>query len=318
MLGKGPWDPQFLENTLLPIPSLGAGPAEAGVWRLGWGTGGALRVARVIAFGSRSRGRRARVLRPLCWLRLQRGDHEAPVCGLIACGTFEAVRNRLHVSRLDAVAGSAAACDCGLDSRELSLGSPRGALGCAPSRQASSLREQGPRCFAHGRGGLSGLWSVSVRTYTWLLLLSVALQAGFKEKGRHAGPTGGRCLWNKSAWTCAFQGAVVSWRPSSGKRQKRARAWAPGPPRKAAAAQAEAPSTSVLGLPGAGQAERRRGPKSCARAARGRCGPRLPPRPHRGGPGAVPGHRRAAGFPTCLLPRRFDSEKKDNNPGAFQ
>ncbi|TKC38657.1 hypothetical protein EI555_020246 [Monodon monoceros] len=121
MLGKGPWDPQFLENTLLPIPSLGAGPAEAGVWRLGWGTGGgggrspvalrrstggrppvgwaALRVARVIAFGSRSRGRRARVLRPLCWLRLQRGDHEAPVCGLIACGTFEAVRVRLSFPR---------------------------------------------------------------------------------------------------------------------------------------------------------------------------------------------------------------------------
>ncbi|XP_060151365.1 uncharacterized protein [Globicephala melas] len=242
-------------------------------------------------------------------------------CGLkLAGSSFNKLnrKNRLHVSRLDAVPGSAAACDCGLDSRELSLGSQRGALGCAPGRQASSLRELGPRCFAHGRGGRSGLWSVSVRTYTWLLLLSVALQAGFKEKGRHAGPTGGRCLWNKSAWTCPFQGAVVSWRPSSGKRQKRARAWAPGPPRKAAAAQAKAPSTSVLGLPGAGQAERRRGPKSCARAARGRCGPRLPPRPHRGGPGAVPGHRRAAGFPTCLLPRRFDSGKKDNNPGAFQ
>ncbi|XP_057564446.1 transcription initiation factor TFIID subunit 4-like [Hippopotamus amphibius kiboko] len=43
----------------------------------------------------RDREGAARVLRPLCWARLQRGDQEAPASGLIACGTFEAVGLRL-------------------------------------------------------------------------------------------------------------------------------------------------------------------------------------------------------------------------------
>ncbi|KAK2491167.1 hypothetical protein MC885_011920 [Smutsia gigantea] len=39
-----------------------------------------------------------------------------------------------------------------------------------------------------------------------------------------------------------------------------------------------------------------------ARAARGRCGPRLRPRPGCGGLGAVPGHRWAAGAPALIQP----------------
>lgn len=66
---------------------------------------------------------------------------------------------------------------------------------------------------------------------------------------------------------------------------------------KRLAAQAEAPlrhcPSRAVGR-GRGQGATR-AQKSCVRAARGRCGPRLRPRPCSGGPGAVPDHRSAVG-----------------------
>ncbi|XP_054434620.1 uncharacterized protein LOC129074724 [Pteronotus mesoamericanus] len=44
------------------------------------------------------------------------------------------------------------------------------------------------------------------------------------------------------------------------------------------------------------------GPKSCLRAARGRCGPPLRPHPCNGGPSDVPSHRRVAGAPALARP----------------
>lgn len=89
---------------------------------------------------------------------------------------------------------------------------------------------------------------------------------------------------------------------------------APGRSRRSADV-ARACSRAAGGPSGAGR-------KSCALPARGRCGPRLRPGPGSGGPGAVPGHRRAAGAPASArsapFPRRFNSGKREDYTGAFE
>lgn len=86
-----------------------------------------------------------------------------------------------------------------------------------------------------------------------------------------------------------------------------------GPTGKAAVAGPGAPQTRTFPAVWPRGGRSGAGPKSCARAARGRCGPRLRPRPCCGGPSNVPGHRRAAGAPALAYPSppRFNSGKNN-------
>ncbi|XP_046527174.1 translation initiation factor IF-2-like [Equus quagga] len=118
------------------------------------------------------------------------------------------------------------------------------------------------------------------------------------------------------AWTRTFQGAGVS---CEAKRRETSgtRPWARGPvPGKRPLRRPRAPRTrSVLGLPGAGEAEQRAGgegalwPAAAALSLQrwpGRC-----PWPPTGGRRPCPGA-------TYLFPDRFNSRKKENYTGAFQ
>ncbi|XP_043743384.1 collagen alpha-1(I) chain-like [Cervus elaphus] len=160
-----------------------------------------------------------------------------------------------------AKAGRAAACDGGLESCSCLSGH----RGERPGPMAAAFGEQdldapltGEEAVqACGEPGPDGHW-VSCH-FRWPSSL------GWKRTGRRSGqPVADAFGMSRRGHAC-FQEPAVSWRPSSGKR----RPGALSPPRRAAAAQTEAPSTPCPGLPG--EAGRPSGDAARSRA-RGRRG----------------------------------------------
>ncbi|CAI9156624.1 unnamed protein product [Rangifer tarandus platyrhynchus] len=90
-----------------------------------------------------------------------------------------------------------------------------------------------------------------------------------RGRGRRTRLPSGRCFWNESAWTLVFPGA----RGFLEAEFRETAAWGSRSSSESCGGADRGTLHSLTGAPRrGGQAERRRGPKSCARAARGRCG----------------------------------------------
>ncbi|XP_043345036.1 collagen alpha-1(I) chain-like isoform X2 [Cervus canadensis] len=160
-----------------------------------------------------------------------------------------------------AKAGRAAACDGGLESCSCLSGH----RGERPGPMAAAFGEQDLDAPLTGEEAVQACGAPGPDGHWVSCHFRLPSSLGWKRTGRRSGqPVADAFGMSRRGHAC-FQEPAVSWRPSSGKR----RPGALSPPRRAAAAQTEAPSTPCPGLPG--EAGRPSGDAARSRA-RGRRG----------------------------------------------